>query len=169
MSSERSAYLKSELGTIRIMGTPKGITAVDFVDEKEKFTDDEGGNPYYTVMDCLKQLREYFRGERMGFDVKVIMKGTEFQTRVWKELTRIPYGKTMSYQEVAVRIGSPGAARAVGGANNRNRLAIIVPCHRVIGSRGDLVGYGKGLHRKKWLLEMENSNSAILDRGGIAL
>ncbi len=162
MSVERSAYLKSELGIIRIKGAPEGITSVNFVDDEEKFRDDAEGNPYYTVMECLRQLREYFRGERMEFDVELIMKGTEFQTRVWKELARIPYGKTLSYGAVADRIGNPGAARAVGGANNRNRIAIIVPCHRVIGCRGGLVGYGKGLHRKKWLLEMEKKNSGSL-------
>jgi methylated-DNA-[protein]-cysteine S-methyltransferase len=106
---------------------------------------------------CLAQLDEYFCGARRDFDLKVAGAGTDFQQRVWRELTRIPYGQTRTYGEVAAAIGRPKGPRAVGQANNRNPVAIIVPCHRVVGTHG-LVGYGGGLSRKRWLLKHERAN-----------
>jgi methylated-DNA-[protein]-cysteine S-methyltransferase len=103
----------------------------------------------------VQQLTEYFKGKRQHFDLPLEPKGTEFQKRVWQELTRIPYGQTISYGELAKRIGNPNAMRAVGLANGRNPISIIVPCHRVIGANGTLTGYGGGLPRKKILLELE--------------
>ena len=105
--------------------------------------------------DIREQLEEYFAGRRDSFDVKMHMEGTAFQRTVWHELTQIPYGQTISYGELAKRIGRPDRARAVGTANGQNPIAVIVPCHRVIGSNGKLVGYGGGLDNKRRLLELE--------------
>jgi methylated-DNA-[protein]-cysteine S-methyltransferase len=104
-----------------------------------------------------KQLQEYFSGKRTVFQLPLpkVLPGTSFQNRVWKALREIPYGETCSYQDVARRIGSPLACRAVGMANNKNPIAIIIPCHRVIGKSGDLVGYGAGLDKKRYLLALE--------------
>jgi methylated-DNA-[protein]-cysteine S-methyltransferase len=102
-----------------------------------------------------QQLEEYFAGVRQRFDLPLSMAGGAFEKRVWDELLAIPYGKTASYGEIADRIGSPGAARAVGLANGRNPIAVIVPCHRVIGANGSLTGYGGGLGRKRLLLDLE--------------
>jgi methylated-DNA-[protein]-cysteine S-methyltransferase len=101
------------------------------------------------------QLTEYFAGARRRFDLPLGMPGTPFQQRVWQELAQIPFGETWSYGQLAKRIGNPGASRAVGLANNRNPISIIVPCHRVIGADGSLTGYGGGLDRKRWLLAHE--------------
>src|SRR3954454_23646832 len=105
--------------------------------------------------DARAQLEEYFAGTRDSFDVKMHMDGTAFQRTVWHELTQIPYGETISYGELARRIGRPDRARAVGTANGQNPIAVIVPCHRVIGANGKLVGYGGGLDNKRRLLELE--------------
>ena len=104
-----------------------------------------------------QQLQEYFSGSRYDFTVPLAMTGTEFQLAAWHALQTIPYGKTVSYKAIAEQIGRPKAMRAVGMANNRNPIAIIVPCHRVIGANGQLVGYGGGLGMKQWLLEHEKS------------
>ncbi len=101
------------------------------------------------------QLRDYFAGARHGFDVQLEMAGTPFERRVWQALREIPYGETTSYGRLAQSIGEPGAARAVGLANGRNPIAVIVPCHRVIGADGGLTGFGGGLERKRFLLELE--------------
>ncbi|NTV77680.1 MAG: methylated-DNA--[protein]-cysteine S-methyltransferase [Clostridiales bacterium] len=107
------------------------------------------------IKKCILQIEEYLDGNRKLFDLPMNPKGTEFQKKVWKALLEIPYGETRSYGEIARRIGTPGGSRAVGMANNKNPLAIIVPCHRVIGADGRLVGYGGGLPRKEKLLELE--------------
>jgi methylated-DNA-[protein]-cysteine S-methyltransferase len=107
--------------------------------------------------DVVEQLGAYFAGELTTFDVDLDMVGTEFQRRVWAALRTIPYGETRSYGQIAAQIGSPGAFRAVGLANGRNPIGIIVPCHRVIGSTGSLTGYGGGLDRKRILLDLEKS------------
>ena len=101
------------------------------------------------------QLREYFAGERQTFEIELNLRGTEFQRAVWNELLRIPYGATITYAELARRIGKPSAIRAVGAANGANPVPVIVPCHRVIGSNGTLTGYGGGIERKQWLLALE--------------
>lgn len=102
-----------------------------------------------------RQLDEYFAGTRTAFDLPLAPEGTPFQTRVWRALRAIPYGEKAGYGEIAARIGAPGAARAVGGANGRNPIAIVIPCHRVVGSNGSLTGFGGGLDRKRFLLELE--------------
>lgn len=112
------------------------------------------------------QLNEYFRGEREEFDLPLALGGTSFQQRVWSELQQIPYGTTISYGELARRIGQPTASRAVGLANGQNPISIIVPCHRVIGSTGKLTGYGGGLERKKLLLQHESEHRWRKATGG---
>jgi methylated-DNA-[protein]-cysteine S-methyltransferase len=107
------------------------------------------------------QLHEYFAGERLAFDLALAMAGTPFERRVWSALTDIPYGETISYGELARRLDQPSAARAVGLANGRNPIAVIVPCHRVIGADGTLTGYGGGLERKRILLELESGQSRL--------
>jgi len=105
-----------------------------------------------------EQLKEYFDGHRRAFDLKLHIRGTEFQELVWKELLKIPYGTTHTYKQQALALKMPGAIRAVGHANGMNRIAIVVPCHRVIGENGKMTGYGGGLWRKRWLLEHERKN-----------
>jgi methylated-DNA-[protein]-cysteine S-methyltransferase len=107
------------------------------------------------------QLREYFAGERSTFDLPLSLDGSDFERRVWHGLQQIPYGETISYGELARRIGAPSAARAVGLANGRNPIAVIVPCHRVIGANGTLTGYGGGLERKRILLELERGQGRL--------
>ncbi len=110
----------------------------------------------------MAQLRAYFAGERKQFDLPLEMEGTEFQLSVWRELQRIPYGETISYLELARRIGNPKAVRAVGLANGQNPIPIIVPCHRVIGSDGSLTGFGGGMENKRKLLELERGQRRLL-------
>ncbi|MDR1303361.1 MAG: methylated-DNA--[protein]-cysteine S-methyltransferase [Puniceicoccales bacterium] len=111
------------------------------------------------MKNIFKQIEEYLRGERKIFDVQMALRGTDFQKKVWEQLLGIPYGETRSYKEIARQIGVPKGARAVGMANNKNPIPLIVPCHRVIGAAGDLVGYGGGLDLKQKLLALENSHS----------
>lgn len=109
------------------------------------------------IKDALLQLSEYLRGERKKFDIPFRMRGTEFQIQVWKVLQNVPYGETRSYKQIAEAIGNPKAVRAIGMANNRNPLLIVIPCHRVIGKDGSLVGYGEGIEMKEFLLRLEKS------------
>ena len=111
-----------------------------------------------------KQLDEYFAGDRVEFDLVLAPRGTPFQLEVWDQLCRIPYGETISYGELAKRVDRPGAARAVGSANGQNPIAIIVPCHRVIGADGSLTGFGGGLPWKRWLLDREQPQGTLIDR-----
>ena len=116
-------------------------------------------NPTHPFDAVREQLDAYFAGELHRFDVPMAANGTDFQQRVWDQLVQIPYGETISYSELARRMGDPKLVRAVGVANGRNPISIIIPCHRVIGADGSLVGYGGGLERKKWLLEHEEVTS----------
>jgi methylated-DNA-[protein]-cysteine S-methyltransferase len=111
--------------------------------------------------DLVRQLGEYFAGERTAFDLPLHPVGSDFELRVWDQLTRIPYGETRSYGQVAQAVGEPGGAQAVGAANGRNPLAIVVPCHRVIGADGSLVGFAGGLPRKRFLLDLEQRESRL--------
>ena len=118
-----------------------------------------------TIRRCKEQLDEYFKGKRTVFDLPLSPKGTPFQQKVWQALQEIPYGETRTYGEIAATIDKPKAARAVGMANNRNPVAILIPCHRVIGKNGDLTGYASGLKNKIWLLELEKiKNLEILGK-----
>lgn len=122
---------------------------------------DNPAEPCPVLIETESQLAEYFAGARTGFDLPLATPGTDFQNRVWAELLRIPCGTTISYGDLANRVGSPGAQRAVGAANGRNRIAIIIPCHRVIESTGALRGYGGGLRNKQWLLDHERKISGV--------
>ena len=109
------------------------------------------------VLNCKKQLDEYFAGKRKTFDLPLAPKGTEFQQKVWNALKEIPYGETRTYGEIAAAIGNPKGARAVGMANNKNPIGILIPCHRVVGANGKLVGYAGGMEKKEWLLRLEKN------------
>jgi len=151
--SEFKAYCVSPIGPVEVSGTPEGILSVTFV--KTRLPNDR--NLPECVKEGIRQLDEYFRGVRKTFSLKLLLQGTPFQKIVWQQLNKIPHGKMVSYGDVARAIGKPKAYRAVGNANNKNPIAIIIPCHRVIGSDGKLVGYGGGLWRKEWLLNHEKS------------
>lgn len=148
------SFMESPVGWIRISASDRGITEVHLLGEDE--TPGES-KPSPVVEACRKQLEEYFDGTRLDFDVPMDLVGTPFQLAVWRELLRIPFGETLSYGEVARNVGKEKASRAVGGANHNNPLAIIIPCHRVIGSDGRLVGYGGGLDKKSWFLIHEKN------------
>jgi len=152
-------YYKSPLGLLRIGGTDTYISEISFVDHLEEFElrrPDLQGPVTPMVIQCIEQLIQYFQGQRRVFDLPICQGGTPFQQRVWNELMAIPFGKTLSYLELSRRLGDTRAIRAAAAANGRNNVVIVIPCHRVIGSKKDLVGYGGGLWRKKWLLEHEN-------------
>jgi O-6-methylguanine DNA methyltransferase len=127
-----------------------------------KFTDGGEDTPISDIGELgrkvIKELHEYLSGERKMFSVPIKPEGADFQMKVWKELTNIPYGKTRSYSDIAKSLGNPKSARAVGNACNRNPIAIIIPCHRVLGADGALTGYAGGIERKKFLLNLENRN-----------
>lgn len=142
-------YYKSELGWIEVTGNEAAITSVCFVDERKEDRINE------VVQQCLLQLDEYFHNKRTTFSLPLQASGTPFQKRVWDALCTVPYGKSVSYLDIATTIGNEKAVRAIGGANSRNPISIIVPCHRVIGKSGKLVGYEGGLWRKEWLLKHE--------------
>ena len=150
--------LKSPIGTVEVSVNESGaVTAVSFVDEVAPVVGETG----QACARAVTQLDEYFRSERRRFELELEPEGTDFEYRVWSAVQRIPFGATDTYGEIARRLGGPDAARAVGHANARNPIAIIVPCHRVIGSDGDLTGYAGGLDRKKWLLDMESGQTRL--------
>ena len=138
---------------LRLSASAAGIRTVEFPPFAESGATPNAGNPL--LAEAVRQLRAYFAGQLRHFELPLDLSGTEFQRRVWQELTRIPYGETRTYQEMARAIGSPRAVRAVGAANGANPVAIVVPCHRVIGASGKLVGYGGGLPLKRRLLALE--------------
>jgi methylated-DNA-[protein]-cysteine S-methyltransferase len=153
-------YYKSPVGTLELAADDGMITALLFINSwKGKKIDEAEINfqkPASTILKkCVTQLDEYFNGVRKVFDIEYKLNGTTFQQTVWNELTTISFGQTISYLTLSKRIGKVKAIRAVGTANGNNAISIIIPCHRVIGSNGDLVGYGGDLWRKKWLLEHE--------------
>lgn len=135
------------------------VVLVEFVSDETQFA---GDRDPAALRQATTQLREYFAGTRSDFDLPLAGAGTEFQQRVWAELRNIEYGETISYAELATRIGQPTASRAVGMANSRNPIAVIVPCHRVVGANGTLTGYAGGLERKQWLLELEASQRVLV-------
>jgi len=150
MNPIQRAFLETPIGFVEINCTGKGIRSIDFIDFKVKVKRTPA-----CLKDCKDQLREYFKGKRKQFTVPLDLEGSPFQLKVWNELLKVPYGTTITYLELAKRIGDINALRAVGGANANNPASILVPCHRVIGMDGKLVGYAGGLWRKKWLLEHE--------------
>jgi methylated-DNA-[protein]-cysteine S-methyltransferase len=163
--------MDSPIGPLLIASTENGLCFIEFGSEEQalpslqrwcrktfmgvSISRDDLGN-----QSVREQLDEYFAGRRKTFDIPLELYGTPFQKAVWTELTRIPYGETRSYKEIAISIGAAKAVRAIGGANNRNPIPIVVPCHRVIGSNGALVGYGGGLSIKEHLLALEGAHAA---------
>lgn len=144
-------YYKSPIGNLRIVVDESSLVALDFNEDEKKQSDENG-----YIKEIKKQLDEYFKGTRELFDLNIKINGTDFQNKVWNELTKIPYGETISYKELATRIGNDKACRAVGNANNKNKISIVIPCHRVVGSNKKLVGYAGGLEKKEWLINHEN-------------
>lgn len=144
-------YYQTPIGTLEIAGNAAGIISIDFVENRRKIDREI----HQDLQNCITQLDEYFNGKRREFSVVYQLHGTDFQKKVWQQLTRIPFGETASYREIAIAIGNQKAVRAVGNANKNNKIPIIIPCHRIIGSNGKLTGYAGGLWRKQWLLEHE--------------
>jgi methylated-DNA-[protein]-cysteine S-methyltransferase len=145
-----SSFYNSPIGLLKIEATQNSVYSVSFSDEPDSLTQSND-----LCEKCKEQLEDYFSGKLFQFDIPKEQKGTLFQQKVWEQLSTIPYGKTISYLTLSKSIGDPKAIRAVGTANGRNNIAIIVPCHRVIGSNAKLTGYAGGLWRKQWLLEHE--------------
>ena len=148
-------FYNSPIGLIEISGTENSITSLYFIDQE--FNPDLKSNPY--IEKCVEQLDEYFNGKRKIFELNIQLEGSVFQKKVWNELLKIPFGETRSYMEITKLLGDLKAIRAVANANGQNKISIIIPCHRVIGSDGSLTGYGGGLWRKKWLLDHEQKFS----------
>ncbi|MDX2073551.1 MAG: methylated-DNA--[protein]-cysteine S-methyltransferase [Alphaproteobacteria bacterium] len=152
-------HIDSPVGTLRIVASDKGLRYVGFEGADGKYAaldgEAEPSETHIMLVRAEKQLAEYFAGKRSAFDLPLELKGTVFQINAWRALQKIPHGETRSYGEQAASMGDVKKARAVGMANNRNPISIIIPCHRVIGSTGALVGYGGGLKRKEWLLALE--------------
>ncbi len=156
-------YLTTPIGDLLLAGEDEALSLVAFPEGSMR-RDPEPDWIYNEKQfaNARQQLTEYFDGERKDFDLPLSLAGTEFQLRVLDELRRIPYGETTSYGDIAARIGKPKAMRAVGAANGRNPIPIIVPCHRVIGRSGDLTGFGGGLDAKQALLQLEAENSEFM-------
>ena len=147
----QTAFINTPLGTTKIKGDENGISVISILQEGEI-----SKTIPLELITAVKELGEYFEGNRTDFTFLLNPKGTVFQQNVWKELLKIPYGKTISYLELSKKLGDVKAIRAVASANGKNPLWIVVPCHRVIGADGSLTGYAGGLWRKKWLIEHEN-------------
>ena len=156
MTKKYYGYYNSPIGILEIITSDDAIISAMFVDEVKESTGESE-----ILKEAIKQFDEYFKGTRKDFDIKCEIQGTEFQKKVWDALMEIPYGVTLSYKELAIKIGNEKATRAVGNANSKNIISIIIPCHRVIGSDKSLTGYAGGLNRKKWLLEHERKNLSI--------
>lgn len=163
-------YVESEIGEILIAGDEAGLKYVGFPTGKGKIEPALDWQRDDGSLDHVKaQLDEYFAGKRKSFDIKLAPHGTRFQLDVLKALQKIPYGETRSYGDVATSIGNPKAVRAVGAANGRNPLPIIIPCHRVIGANGSLTGFGGGIETKKFLLALEQGETQVDSQGSLAL
>jgi AraC family transcriptional regulator of adaptative response/methylated-DNA-[protein]-cysteine methyltransferase len=165
----KTTKIETPIGEMIAGATEDGICLLEFSDRRMLPTEykdltrrlktniEEGESKHFRKL--IKQLKEYFEGNRKEFSLPLVTPGTEFQQTVWRELQNIPFGATRSYQEQAVALDNPGSVRAVANANGMNRISIIIPCHRVIGADGHLTGYGGGLKRKRWLLDHEKKHS----------
>lgn len=149
------AVINTLLGHLKIESDGEFITSVLFTEEEDVPTDDS------LIQQCVSQLHLYFKGELTAFDLPLYPHGTPFQQQVWEKLSKVPFGITKSYGDLALELGDMKKVRAVGTANGANPIAIIIPCHRIIASNGDLTGYAGGLWRKKWLLEHESSQTSL--------
>jgi methylated-DNA-[protein]-cysteine S-methyltransferase len=158
--------VESPIGKLKLASTETGLCKIAFSNEPDAeffeglperlggiMEEDHGRN-----IEVVAQLKEYFGGQRHTFSLPIDLRGTSFQLSVWSELTKIPFGETRTYRQIAEAVGSPKACRAVGAANSLNQVPIVVPCHRVIGAAGNLVGFGGGLDTKKFLLRLEGLN-----------
>ncbi len=155
MSKDYTTYTPSPLGTLQITAEEHGLTAINYRDESPTESSDQQQHP--VLAKTVDQLNEYFEGQRKTFDLPLVLKGTDFQQKVWKQLQQIPYGQTITYGELAKRLGDPQKARAVAGANGLNPIPIIIPCHRVIGTDNKITGYSGGIERKEFLLKLEGA------------
>lgn len=158
------AFTDSPLGLLEICGTEQHLTSILFVESKFRpklQREASEGEVPHPVLECQHQLAEYFQGKRLVFDLPISPQGTDFQEKIWHLLLEIPFGQTLSYLELARRYGDEKAIRAVGTANGANPISIVVPCHRVIGSDGKLVGYGGDVWRKEWLLKHEAQYAGV--------
>jgi methylated-DNA-[protein]-cysteine S-methyltransferase len=155
MTKKFYGYYKSPIGLLEIICSKESLLSVEFVEKK---ISEVRSNSLVDAV--LKQLDQYFKGVRKEFDLPLALRGTPFQNCVWNELQKIPFGQTISYKELALIIGNEKATRAVGNANGKNLISIIVPCHRIIGSNKSLTGYAGGLDRKRWLLEHEHKGKS---------
>jgi methylated-DNA-[protein]-cysteine S-methyltransferase len=153
--------INSPIGPLTLAGSGSVLTNLRMVDQTYEPSRADWSVDPTAFDDAVDQLGAYFAGELTDFDIELDLQGTQFQQRVWKALLTIPYGETRSYGEIAEQIGAPGSARAVGLANGHNPIAIVVPCHRVIGANGSLTGYGGGLDRKRTLLELEKGHASV--------
>lgn len=147
-----TTYFPSPVGVLRIRSTEDYLSEVHFLNEAPVGSAVQL-NPL--LQSCVSQLEEYFQGLRQTFDLPFKHTGSDFQLRVWEELSLIPFGRTISYMDLAKRLGDPKSIRAAASTNGKNQFPIVVPCHRVIGTNNDLVGFGGGLWRKRWLLDHE--------------
>lgn len=152
---ESLTYYRSPIGVLAVCGSESGISSLDFLDEEPEET--STGIVYESMAECITQLDEYFARKRKVFDFKLNPEGTDFQKKVWKALLDVPFGQTSTYLKLAKQLGDANLIRAVGGANGKNPIAIAVPCHRIIGSNGSMIGYAGGLWRKEWLLNFERA------------
>lgn len=155
MTESAFAYLETPIGFVEISGTEEAITRLRFTEQRDHIP--QPAAPSGPVAEAIRQVEDYFAGRRQVFDLPLVLQGSDFQRQVWQQVLAIPYGEMRSYQDVANGLGNSRAVRAVGAANGQNPIAIIVPCHRVIGANGNLVGYGGGLWRKEWLLKHEGA------------
>jgi len=158
-AKEQRLVISSPLGLLELVAGGDTLRQLRF-SEKGGVEDKPAGHSPI-LAECRRQLEEYFSGKRRRFNLSLDPQGTAFEKEIWQRLKRIPYGRTASYKEIAQDIGRPRAVRAVGAANGKNPLAIIVPCHRVVGHNGSLTGYGGGLWRKQWLLDHERRNVQV--------
>ncbi len=157
----RHTEIDSPVGPLTLVATGGVLSGLFMIDQRHRPPSGaNGAEDAPPFPDIVEQLREYFAGERTDFDLPLAAPGTPFQHRVWTALRRIPFGQTTSYGQIATGIGRPGAARAVGLANGANPIGIVVPCHRVVGADGSLTGYGGGLERKQFLLDLERRRAA---------
>jgi len=165
MTTRSYTWFQSPVGPLLLAGSRDGLNYVSFSRGKHAVAVDPGWTEDSSLFhDAIRQLREYCAGERKTFSLTLSPEGTDFQQAVWSGLQKIPYGETISYQQLAESIGKPKAVRAVGAANGANPIPIIIPCHRVIGHDGSLTGFGGGLPLKKRLLELESRQLLLLER-----
>ena len=161
-------YMESPVGKLKLVASEKGLVAILWENDRPRrvvLGDLREDDRQPILVETERQLKEYFEGKRQGFSIPLDMRGTPFQKNVWEALLAIPFGETRSYGQLAKQLGRPSAMRAVGAANGRNPISIVVPCHRVIGSSGELTGFAGGLETKAQLLKIESETSPDSSRG----